>query len=165
MVSREFEAVARDRFAHWKGNRHTRYARYIITRLETDVFPEIGRRPVSELTTSDFRDAVRKIERRGAPEIARRVLTSCGQIMRYAIAHDVIQRNPVADVRPADILRPRKKRHYARVTEQEMPALLRAIDGYVGGEPTRLALQLMALTFVRTSELIGARQAAAGLPT
>src|SRR5690606_4182750 len=73
------------------------------------------------------------------------------------IAHDLIQRNPVADVRPADILRPRKKRHYARVTEQELPDLLRAIDGYVGGEHTRLALQLMALTFVRTSELIGAR--------
>lgn len=59
------------------------------------------RRPVLELTTSDFRDAVRKIELRGAPEIAWRVPTTCGQIMRYAIAHDLIERNPVADVRPA----------------------------------------------------------------
>lgn len=50
------------------------------------MFPEIGQSPVSELTTSDCRDAVRKIEPRGAPEIARRVLTTCGQIMRYAIA-------------------------------------------------------------------------------
>jgi integrase len=65
--------------------------------------------------------------------------------------------NPVADIRPSDVLRPRKRRHYARVTEQELPTLLRAIDGYVGTEHTRLALQLMALTFVRTSELIGAR--------
>jgi integrase len=61
------------------------------------------------------------------------------------------------DVRPADILNPRKKRNYPRVGEKELPALLRAIDGYAGGEHTRLALQLMALTFVRTTELIGAR--------
>ena len=77
--------------------------------------------------------------------------------MRYAVANDLVPRNPVADVKPADILKPRKKRNYPRVTAKELPDLLRAIDGYVGGEHTRLALQLMALTFVRTSELIGAR--------
>jgi integrase len=73
------------------------------------------------------------------------------------VANDLVQRNPVADIRPADILKPRKKRNYPRVTAPELPDLLRAIDGYAGGEHTRLALQLMALTFVRTSELIGAR--------
>lgn len=73
------------------------------------------------------------------------------------MANDLAQRNPVAEIRPADILKPRKKRNYPRVTAKELPELLRAIDGYVGGEHTRLALQLMALTFVRTSELICAR--------
>src|SRR5262245_43921553 len=89
--------------------------------------------------------------------MARRLLQNCGQIMRYGMANDLVQRNPVADVKPGDILKPRKKRNYPRVTAREVPDLLRAIDGYVGGEHTRLALQLMALTFVRTSELIGAR--------
>ena len=60
-------------------------------------------------------------------------------------------------MRPADILRPRKRRHFPRVDAKELPTLLLAIDAYVGGEHTRLALKLMALTFVRTSELIGAR--------
>jgi integrase len=89
--------------------------------------------------------------------LARRLLQNCGQIMRYGGANDLVQRNPVADVKPADILKPRKKRNYPRVKAREMPQLLRAIDGYVGGEHTRLGLQLMALTFLRTSELIGAR--------
>jgi integrase len=89
--------------------------------------------------------------------MARRLLQNCGQIMRYGVANDLVTRNPVADVKPADILKPRKKRNYPRVTAKELPDLLRAIDGYAGGEHTRLALQLMALTFVRTSELIGAR--------
>lgn len=156
-TSRDFEAVAREWLAHWRPGRSERYVGYVKARLEADVFPVIGARPVAELTTAEFRDVVRRIEQRGAPELARRALTTCGQIMRYAIAHDLIQRNPVADIRPADIFKPRKKRNYPRVTAKELPELLHAIDGYVGSEHTRLALQLMALTFVRTSELIGAR--------
>lgn len=152
-----FEAVAREWYARWKPGRNQQYAFYVLKRLETDIFPEFGKKPVSEVPTSSFRQAVQKIERRGALEIAKRVLQNCSQIMRYAVANDLAERNPVADVRPADILKPRKKRNHPRVTAKELPGLLHAIDGYVGSEHTRLALQLMALTFVRTSELIGAR--------
>jgi integrase len=152
-----FESVARGWYARWAKNRHPQYAYYVMKRLEEDVFPQIGSIPASDVPTSAFRDVVKKIEARGAAEIAKRVLQNCSQIMRYAVAHDHATRNPVVDVRPADILNPRKKRNYPRVGEKELPALLRAIDGYAGGEHTRLALQLMALTFVRTTELIGAR--------
>ena len=134
-----------------------RHAHYVIKRLEADNFPEIGLRPLSEIPTSAFRGAVRKIELRGALDIAKRVLQNCGQIMRYAVANDLAKHNPVADVKPADVLKPHKRRNYPRVGAKELPDLLHAIDGYVGSEHTRLALQLMALTFVRTSELIGAR--------
>ncbi len=156
-LGRDFETVAREWFAHWKLGRNERYAHYVIVRLEADVFPEIGVRPLSELSTSAFRDVVRKIEQRGALDIAKRVLQNCGQIMRYAVANDFAKHNPVAEIKPADILKSHKRRNYARVGAKELPELLRAIDGYVGGEHTRLALQFMALTFVRTSELIGAR--------
>lgn len=156
VLGKTFEVVARAWYARWAKNRHPQYAHYVMKRLEEDVFPKIGSIPASDVPTSAFRDVVKKIEARGAAEIAKRVLQNCGQIMRYAVAHDHATRNPVVDVRPADILNPRKKRNYPRVGEKELPALLRAIDGYAGGEHTRLALQLMALTFVRTTELIGA---------
>ena len=156
-LGRDFETVAREWFAHWKLGRNERYAHYVIVRLEADVFPEIGTRPLCELSTSAFRDVVRKIEQRGALDIAKRVLQNCGQIMRYAVANDFAKHNPVAEIKPADILKSHKRRNYARVGAKELPELLRAIDGYVGGEHTRLALQFMALTFVRTSDLIGAR--------
>jgi integrase len=112
---------------------------------------------VSQIPTSAFRDAVKKIEARGALDIAKRVLQNCGQIMRYAVANDLAARNPVVDVKPADVLKTHKRRNYPRVDAKELPDLLRAIDAYVGSEHTRLALQFMVLTFVRTSELIGAR--------
>lgn len=152
-----FEVVARQWYARWATDRNPQYAFYVLKRLEEDLFPRIGSLPVSEIPTSAFRDAVKRIEARGACEIAKRVLQNCSQIMRYAVAHDLAPRNPVADIRPSDILNPRKRRNYPRVGTKELPDLLHAIDGYVGGEHTRLAMQLMALTFVRTTELIGAR--------
>ena len=152
-----FEMVARKWYARWEGHRNSRYAGYVLKRLEDDVFPFIGNNCPSDIPASTFRDVVRKIESRGALEIAKRVLQNCGQIMRYAVANDFAKHNPVAEIKPADILKSHKRRNYARVGAKELPELLRAIDVYVGGEHTRLALQFMALTFVRTSELIGAR--------
>jgi integrase len=128
----------------------------VIRRLEADVFPRIGGRPLQSLTASSFREVAQRIERRGAAAIAKRVLQTCSQVMRYAVAHDLVRHNPVAEIKPSDILRRHKRRNYPRVGVGELPTLLRAIDSYVGSEHTRLALQLMSLTFVRTSELIGA---------
>lgn len=155
--AKTFEAVAREWYAHWKSGRNERHAGYVLKRLEVDIFSEIGSLPVSDIPTSAFRDAVKKIEQRGALDIAKRVLQNCRQIMRYAVANDLAKHNPVADVRPADVLKPHKRRNYPRVGAKELPELLQKIDTYVGAEHTRLALQLMALTFVRTQELIGAR--------
>ncbi len=152
-----FEQVARDWHAHWKAGRSPAYAAYVLTRLEADIFPEFGKEPIGAVASSAFREAVQKVQGRGAIEIAKRLLQNCGQIMRYAVANDLAPHNPVADIKPADVLKRRRRRNYPRVGQKELPALLRAIDGYIGTEHTCLALQLMALTFVRTTELIGAR--------
>jgi integrase len=100
---------------------------------------------------------LKAIEARGASDLAKRALETTGQIFRYAVAHGHSKRNPVADIRPADILKPTRKVNLARVDTKELPALLRAIEVYRGTTVTRLAMKLMALSFVRTSELIGAR--------
>ncbi len=81
----------------------------------------------------------------------------CGQVMRHAVVHGLAEHNPAADIKPSDVLKPAKKTNHARLSEKELPELLRKIDGYDGQPLTRLAMQLMALTFVRTGELIGAR--------
>ena len=72
---------------------------------------------------------------------------------------DVHDRNPAKDFSPRDILKAQTKTNLARIDSKELPALLLAIEGYHGNHITRFALKLMALTFVRTSELIGARWA------
>jgi integrase len=152
-----FEPVARTWWAAWKINKTARYADHVLSRLEADVFPEIGHKPVGSLTASHFVQTAKKIEARGAAELARRSLQACGLVMRYAVAHDMTDRNPVADVKPGDVLQPRTVVNFARVGAAELPELLRKIAGYDGSVCTRMALQLMALTFVRTSELIEAQ--------
>ena len=92
-------------------------------------------------------------------DIAKRALQTTGQVFRYAIAHGLATRNPAADIKPGDVLGTRKKENYARLDAKELPELLRKIEAYQGTPTTRLAIKLMALTFVRTSELIGARWA------
>jgi integrase len=155
-IGTSFEAVARDWFAHWSGARSERHATYVLRRLEADVFPVVGSKPIAEVTAPQLLAMAKKIESRGALDIAKRSLQTCGQVFRYAVAHGVIERNPAADVRPGDALKPRKKQNYARLDARDLPELLRKIEGYEGTPYTRFALKLMALTFVRTSELIAA---------
>jgi len=152
-----FEAVARTWYEGWSLARSPRHAEYVIRRLEADVFPLIGSRPVSEIQAPELVKMMKAIQRRGALDIAKRCYQMTGQVFRYAIAHGIAERNPTADIKPSDILPSRRQTNYARVDAKELPALLRAIEAYQGTPVTRLAIKLLALTFVRTGELIAAR--------
>jgi integrase len=152
-----FAVVARLWWEHWKATRSASHTDYVLRRLEADVFPAIGARPVDSIEAPELVAMVKAIAARGALDIAKRALQTTGQVFRYAIAHGKAKRNPAADIKPGDILPARKKVNYARLDTKELPELLRHIDGYQGAAVTRLAIKLMALTFVRTSELIGAR--------
>ena len=152
-----FEAVARAWWAHWSSGKSPRHAGYLIRRLEADIFPVIGARPIDSLQAPELVALVKGIASRGAVDLAKRAHQTTGQIFRYAIAHGRATRNPATDVKPGDVLPARKKENYARVGATELPVLLRKIEAYQGTPATRLAIKLMTLTFVRTGELIAAR--------
>lgn len=152
-----FKAVALDWFDHWKGPKSERHAENVRRRLEADVYPELGALPITDINAPRLLAMAKKIEKRGALDVAKRMLQTSGQILRYAVAHGLLERNPATDVKPADALKPRTKKNFARLDARELPELLRKINAYAGSPFTRLAMQLMALTFVRTGELIGAR--------
>ncbi|GAB1392909.1 tyrosine-type recombinase/integrase [Rhodocyclaceae bacterium] len=151
-----FEAVARE----WYGKQlHTwvqHHADDVRRRLEKNSYPYIGSRPIAEIEAPELLEMVRKIEKRGAHDLAHRILQVCGQVFRYGIATGRCKRDISADLRGA--LTPHVKKHQAAVRPEELPDLLRAIDTYItkGDKQTMFALQLLALTFVRTNELIGA---------
>ncbi len=122
--------------------------------LEGDVFPWIGARPISELTAPDLIAVLRRIEVRGANEIARRTHNLIGRVFRYAVGHGLCTRDPSRDIELRDVLAPVNVRHHASITNpKEAGALLRAIEGYSGSFVVHCALKLAPLVFVRPGEL------------
>jgi len=156
-LENSFESIARKWLAHWRTNKSPRHVDGTVRRLEADIFPAIGARPIAHIEVMDLVRVARNIESRGASEAAARALGVCGQIFRFAAANGYAQRNPASEIRPSDVLKPVKAVNYARIDEKELPELLTKIEVYQGTHITRLAMKLLALTFVRTGELIGAK--------
>lgn len=147
-----FEVIAREWFAKYSPRWAASHSDKLIRRLERDIFPWMGKRPVSDISAADVLDVLRRIEDRGAIETAHRAKQNCSQVFRYAIATRRAERDPTLDLQGA--LTPVIHKHFASVTEPKLVGeLLRKLDGYKGHFVTRCALQLAPLLFVRPGEL------------
>jgi integrase len=151
-----FKKVAQAWFKVWAVGKSERHAGYVSRRLEANVFPAIGSRPIGEIDAPEIVRMLKGIQDRGVSDLAKRVHQMCSQVFRHALAHGFVSRNPAKDFQSSDVLSSPQKRNFACVDSDEIPALLRAVEGYTGTPITRIAIQLLALTFVRTSELLGA---------
>ncbi len=147
-----FEVIAREwhsKFSHtWVAS----HAQHKLERLEKNVFPWIGKRPIKEITSPDVLAVLRRLESRGILDTAHRVRFECSSIFRYAVATGRADRDPVADLKGA--LPPVKNGHHAAPTDPKaVTPLLRAIDDFTGSFVVKCALQLAPLLFVRPGEL------------
>jgi len=147
-----FEAVAR-RWHEVRRGTEVHKTRS-LRRLELYAFPKLGSRPIQDITTMDIVICLEAIEKRGILETAHRVKQLMQQVFRYAVRRGQIVHNPAGDLR--DILAFPPKNNYSCIPPAELPDLLQAIENYKG-DLTQYAIKLMALTFVRTGELIGAK--------
>jgi hypothetical protein len=134
-----FQAVANE---WYQKNEHTwvqSHARDVMRRLELNIFPFLGGRPLQHIEAAELLEVLRKIEQRGAYDLAHRVLQVCGQIFRYGIATGRCTRNLSADLRGA--LAPHVPKHQAAVRLEELPDLLKSLARYdhLGDRKTCLA--------------------------
>jgi len=149
-----FELVAREWFGKNDPVWSPGHALTVRCRLEKDVFPVIGGKPVSEITAADIRTMLLKIEARGAVETATRIKIMCGQVFRYAVATGRMEHDPSSAIKSREIFRKREVRHHAAITDpKELAPLLMAMDEYPGTFVVKSALQLTPLLFVRPGEL------------
>lgn len=148
-----FEFVARD----WLTTIHQSkvsagHADRTRIRMEQDVFPWLGRRPIAEIEAPELLQCLRRVEVRGAFETTHRIKDSCAQVFRFGIATGACLRNPAADLK--DALRPVPTRHHAAIIDPKLGGeLLRDMIGYTGNAVTRAALALSALLLLRPGEL------------
>lgn len=128
----------------------------LLSRLEADIFPRIGPRPIAEIDAPELLEVLRKVENRRVIKTARRLRQICGQVFRYAVATGRGEDDPTTVLRGA-LGAPPNPRGHAAMALKELPEFLSALEAYDGDPRTRLALRLMVLTFVRTIELRAAR--------
>ncbi|MGA9110308.1 MAG: tyrosine-type recombinase/integrase [Smithella sp.] len=147
-----FEVISREWYARFISSWTIGHAETIKNRLERDVFPWIGKRPIAEIKAPEVLKVLQRVESRGTLETAHRIRTICGQVFRYAVATGRAERDPATDLRGA-LPQPQEK-HRAAITEpRKAGELLRAIDGYQGSFVVKCALRFLPLVFTRPGEL------------
>ncbi len=151
-----FKLIACEWHAKYSKSWSPGHADRIFTRLENDIFPWVGNKPISKIGAYELLTVLQRIENRGAVDTAHRALQNCSQIFRYAVATGRAEQDPTINLRGA--IPPAKQKHYPTIIDpKEIADLLRTIDGYEGHFITRCALRLAPLLFVRPGELRNAQ--------
>lgn len=154
-ATNNFETIAREWLekhgARWTAKHHAA----TLKRMERNLFPTLGRRPIRDITPPELLATLRKMEERDAIDLAHRGQQTAGQIFRYAVATGRADRDITTDLRGA--LKTVKKVNHAYLKQNELPEFLRKLEVYDGDLQTKIATKLLLLTFVRTSELRGAK--------
>ncbi len=151
-VGDTFKATALEWYAMKLDSWSSHYAIREKRNLEKDLIPFLGERRIGDIEAIELLATVRRVEERGALDVAHRVLMTAGQVWRYAVATARVPRDVSADIRGA--LKPHHGKHFAATTDpRKLGEMLRVIQGYQGGPIVRAALQLAPVLFQRPGEL------------
>lgn len=151
-----FQAVTMEWIDNHFSDKTERYKKTVLSRFERDLFPAFGSMPINDIDAPDILETLRKVEKRGAHELAGRLRGLCGQVFRYGIVTGKAKRNPAQDLQGA--LKPYKKSHHAAIDTSEIPEFVKTLEQNHARlyRHTQLAVKMLMLTLVRTSELIEA---------
>lgn len=151
-AANSFESVARDWLTVKSADKSDGYRIRVERALEKDVFPELGRLAITDITVPQLLSVLRRVEKRGATETAHKLRNYSSQIFRFAISIGIAERNPATDLKGA--LTPRVTRHHpALITPAAVGRLMVSIDAFEGTLTVKNALKLSALFFCRPGEL------------
>ncbi|MDO9106507.1 MAG: tyrosine-type recombinase/integrase [Methylovulum sp.] len=152
IAANSFEIIAREWHKTHMTSKSESHAKKTLACLEKDVFAWLGKLPITNIEAPDVLAVLRRIEQRGANELAHNTKSIIGQVFRYAIATGRAVRNPIPDLQGA--LTPVVVKHHAAITDPvQIGALLRACEGYTGHFATRTALHLSFLVMLRPGEV------------
>lgn len=153
---KRFEDVARAWHADRRPRWTDRHAADVLASLERDLFPRLGDIGIGDIDAAAVLEAIQAIEARGAYETARRVRQRIDMIFSFAIARQMVDRNPAAAIAGELAAAPAPRRHPAITDIDDARALLAAAELVDHASAVKLASRFLALTAVRMGALIGA---------
>ncbi|WP_335953686.1 tyrosine-type recombinase/integrase [Acinetobacter higginsii] len=149
-----FKEVAEDWFENQRETWSSKHISNVRASLN-ELYIALANKRINQIQAPEILQIIKKIEARGSLEVAKRTLSRCGMVMKYAIAHGYRYDNPASDLVYA--LKNKKVKNLASLSEGEMPKFLRRIKNYPADAQTHHAIILIMLTGVRVSELLQAR--------
>lgn len=149
-----FKEVAEDWFNNQKETWSSKHISNVRASLD-ELYIALANKRINQIQAPEILQIIKKIEARGSLEIAKRTLSRCGMVMKYAIAHGYRYDNPAGDLVYA--LKNKRVKNLASLSASEMHEFLRRIKAYPADAQTHHAIVLIMLTGVRVSELLQAR--------
>ena len=153
-LANTFQAIAGQWHAanlhRWKPN----HAARIVDGLNNDVFPHIGSQPIDGIGVADIKAVIERIAGRGAASYAEKMRQWLAAIFRHAAMLELTDRNPAAALQ--GFLAIPQTRHMPALPREELPEFYRRLLLADIDHKNRLAMLLIMLVFVRSTELRGA---------
>ncbi len=152
-----FKEIAYDWWQHQKGTWSDDHAKRVFDRLKNNTFDDLGDCSIHSITPQQIIAVIKKIEQRGSLDVANRIKQAITAIFRFAIQQGIGSHNPASEL--TGLVKPQKIQHRPSLPREELPTFLQALDTYHerGRLLTQYAIQLLLFTFVRSTELRGAK--------
>ncbi|CAH8235642.1 tyrosine-type recombinase/integrase [Vibrio aestuarianus] len=125
--------------------------------FDTDVSPYLGGYPVKQLELSDFMPTFHKAKHRVGPKHSANLMSRLKQVLSYAVRHGLIKNNVISELKKRDVGQPTEVKR-SRQSEDNVPALWRAISDLTIHESNKNFLRLMVIFANRSNELRLARK-------
>ncbi|QVX40788.1 tyrosine-type recombinase/integrase (plasmid) [Ralstonia solanacearum] len=118
------------------------------TYLDKDILPELGSKPLKDITRADCTHLQERIEKRGALNVAKKTRGWLREIFSQAIARGLCEYNPASELRFI-AKEPPKSKPYPHLLEPELPAFLNALHQSRSRLIAKTAAQMALLTASR----------------
>ncbi|MDR3470355.1 MAG: tyrosine-type recombinase/integrase [Devosia sp.] len=131
--------------------------------LLTDLAASLADRPIAEITSAEVLDLLRRIERSGRRETAKKLRADISGVFRLAIVTLRADNDPTTALRGA-LQAPKRQGRAAITDERQFGTFLEVLDSFTGWPTLKAAIWFQILTCARPGEVRGATRAEFDLP-
>ncbi|MDO4997906.1 MAG: integrase arm-type DNA-binding domain-containing protein [Neisseria sp.] len=146
-----FAKIAAEWHAHQKPSWTTAHAVKVWRSFEVDILPELGKHAINAISIKQVQIVIERVAARGALDTAKTVLQRIKAVFNYAIRTERAENNPAVPL--TGLIKAPKEQHMPALPQNELVEFYRRLMRENVKQPTRIAMLLIMLTFVRSGTL------------